>query len=89
LRHTASNIMFLGASTVNKLSQWLELVQRLTHVELSTDQDVFIWRLTSSGMFMIESLYLDFMNDHTRFLRKYIWKLIVPLNIKIVMWFRR
>jgi hypothetical protein len=27
------------------------------------------------------------MKDHTRFLRKYIWKTTVPLKIKISMWF--
>jgi hypothetical protein len=32
-------------------------------------------------------LYLDYMNDHTGFLQKYIWKMKVPLNIRILMWF--
>ena len=27
------------------------------------------------------------MNDHTVFLRKYLWKLKIPLKIKIFMWF--
>jgi hypothetical protein len=27
------------------------------------------------------------MNGHTRFLCKYLWKLKIPLNIKIFMWF--
>jgi hypothetical protein len=32
-------------------------------------------------------MYVDMMNGHTVFLRKYIWKLKVPLKIKIFMWF--
>ena len=27
------------------------------------------------------------MNGHTRFLRKYLWKLKVPLKIKVFLWF--
>jgi hypothetical protein len=43
----------------------------------------FSWSLTSSG----KSMYTDFMNDHTRYLHKYLWKLKVPLKIKTFMWF--
>jgi hypothetical protein len=32
-------------------------------------------------------MYLDLMDDHTRFLRKYMWKLKIPLKIKVCMWF--
>ena len=32
-------------------------------------------------------MYADMMNGHTYFLQKYIWKLYVPLKIKIFMWF--
>jgi hypothetical protein len=32
-------------------------------------------------------MYVDIMNGHTVFLKKYIWKMKVPLKIKIFMWF--
>jgi hypothetical protein len=32
-------------------------------------------------------MYLDYMNGHTKYLKKYIWKMKVPLKIKIFMWF--
>jgi hypothetical protein len=32
-------------------------------------------------------MYLDYMNGHTRYLRKYLWKLKIPLKIKKIMWF--
>ena len=35
----------------------------------------------------MKSMYVDCMNGHTPFLRKYLWKLKVPLKIKIFMWF--
>ena len=35
----------------------------------------------------VKSLYLDYTNDHTRFPRKYIWKMKAALKVKIFMWF--
>jgi hypothetical protein len=32
-------------------------------------------------------MYADIMNGHTVFPRKYIWKINLPLKIKIFMWF--
>ena len=81
------NITFHRALTGNKWDNWLHLVERLMQVNLADEQDVFVWRLTSSGMFTVISMYLDILNGQTRFPRKYIWKIKVPLNIKIFMWF--
>ena len=57
------------------------------HIDLTAAPDKFKWRLTFSGLFSVKSLYFDYMNDHTIYLRKYVWKLKVPLKIKIFMWF--
>jgi hypothetical protein len=35
----------------------------------------------------MKTMYLDPLNGHTVFLKKYIWKMKVPLKIKIIMWF--
>jgi hypothetical protein len=32
-------------------------------------------------------MYLDLLDDHTPYLKKYIWKIKVPLKIRIFMWF--
>jgi hypothetical protein len=40
-----------------------------------------IWRFT------VKSMYLDYMDDHTKYLHKYLWKIRVPLKIKVFMWF--
>jgi hypothetical protein len=54
---------------------------------LTEDPDVFVWKLTTNGVFSVKSMYTDMMNGHTVFLRKYLWKIKVPLKIKIFMWF--
>jgi hypothetical protein len=57
------------------------------NIQLSDEPDKFSWSLTSSRKFTVKSLYADYMNGHTVFLKKYIWKLKVPLKIRIFMWF--
>jgi hypothetical protein len=57
-------------------------------VQLSDELDKFIWNLTTNGVFTVKSMYEDLMNGHTTFLRKYLWRLKIPLKIKFFMWFR-
>ena len=56
-------------------------------VNLNDEPDCFMWKLTTSGLFTVKSMYEDLMNDHTTYLRKYLWKMKIPLKIKIFMWF--
>ena len=56
-------------------------------VQLTNEPDKFSWALTNSGIFTVRSLYLDLMSGHTVVLRKFIWKMKVPLKIRIFMWF--
>jgi hypothetical protein len=65
----------------------MHLVQCLMFVHLSTQHDVFKWNLTSNGKFTVNSMYLDMINGNNPFLWKYIWKIKVPLKIRIFMWF--
>jgi hypothetical protein len=81
------NIGFRQTLSGSRADRWIHLVQRLMNVYLTTQPDTFTWKLTTSGSFTVKSLYLDYMNDHTRFLRKYLWKIKVPLKIRIFMWF--
>jgi hypothetical protein len=37
--------------------------------------------------FLDKSMYADYMNEHTVFIRKYLWKIKVPLKIRIFMCF--
>jgi hypothetical protein len=57
------------------------------NINLSMQPNTFVWKLATSGKFTVKSFNLDFMNDHTPFLRKYLWKIKVPLKIRIFMWF--
>jgi hypothetical protein len=37
--------------------------------------------------FLVKSMYIDYMDDHTKYLHKYLWKIKVPLKIRGCMWF--
>ena len=65
----------------NNWTAWMHLCQRLMVVNLSDDPDKFIWKLTAREVFLVKSMYGDMMSGHTRFLRKYLWNLKLPLKI--------
>jgi hypothetical protein len=57
------------------------------NVQLNDEKHISVWGLTNSGQYTVNSLYLDLINDDTKYLKKYIWKMKVPLKIKIFLWF--
>jgi hypothetical protein len=56
-------------------------------VQLNEESDKFVWNLRVLGIFTVKSMYEDLMNSHNQFPSKYLWKLKLPLKIKIFMWF--
>jgi hypothetical protein len=72
LSHNPLNISFGRTLFDNRWFQWLHLIQRLTNVQLNNEKDKFVWGLTTSGQFTVKSMYLDLLNDNTKYLRKYI-----------------
>uniref|UniRef100_A0A453AJI4 Reverse transcriptase zinc-binding domain-containing protein n=1 Tax=Aegilops tauschii subsp. strangulata TaxID=200361 RepID=A0A453AJI4_AEGTS len=49
--------------------------------------DSLHWSLTTNGLFTVKSFYLDLINAGTVPRSIHIWKVKVPLRIKIFMWF--
>jgi hypothetical protein len=76
------NIAFRRVLSGNKWNDWLYLCQRLVMVQLSDNPDKFVWKLTTSHVFIVKATYLDLMNGHTKFLRTYLWKLKISLKVK-------
>ena len=89
LSHNPLNIGFRRNLHGSKWNAWLHLCQRLMQVTLTNEPDVFWWNLTTNGVFTVKSMYEDWMNDHQNSPKKYLWKLKIPLKIKIFMWFLR
>jgi hypothetical protein len=49
--------------------------------------DNFKWSLTPTWIFFIKSMNVDYINGHSRFLKKYSWRIKVPLKFRTFMWF--
>ena len=56
LGETHPNIAFRRALTGNKYERWLNLVERLMDISLSTQPDSFVWSLTNSGVYTVKSI---------------------------------
>ena len=59
------NLEFRRALTGSKWMDWLNLVERLMSISLTTEEDVFKWNLTSDGTFTVKSMYAHYLNGHT------------------------
>ena len=56
-------------------------------VQLAHQPDQLRWKLTRSGEFMEKSMYIDVINSSVIPSSKHVWKVKVPLKIKVFMWF--
>jgi hypothetical protein len=45
----------------------VHLVQQLMDVQFSDNNNVFVWNLTTSGIFYFRAVYLDYMNNGNTF----------------------
>jgi hypothetical protein len=54
-------------------------------VQLTTQPNVFKWGLTKSRLFLVKSMYIDYMDDHAKYLHKYLWKIKVSLKIRFFL----
>jgi hypothetical protein len=52
-------------------------------VNLFDEPDSFVWKLNASDVFTVKFMYEDLMNVHCDFPTKYLWRLKIPLKIKI------
>jgi hypothetical protein len=71
----------------NNLILWYSLVQRIRHVRLNTNNDVFWWNLHQHGKFSVHSMYLTLITNGSIIRNTLIWRLKIPLKIKICMWY--
>ena len=87
LQSNPLNIQFRRTLAGNRWEASLHLVRRLMEVELSQQPDRLIWKLTQNGEFSVKSMYLDVINSSVIPRSKHVWKIKVPLKIKVFMWF--
>jgi hypothetical protein len=66
---------------------WLELVTLLINVNLIDAEDSWEWKLGKNSVFSVKSMYNDLMIAEQVPVASPIWKLKIPLKIKVFMWY--
>jgi hypothetical protein len=61
------NISFRRALVDNNLRDWLALVARISHMQLTEGSDLLKWSLTKSSLFTVRSLYHHLIDTNLPF----------------------
>jgi hypothetical protein len=87
LRSQPLNVSFRRSLVRQNLIAWHQVVARVINVQLTTQRDMFFWSLQKHGRFTVRSIYKAFIVPHIVQQNHPIWKLKLPLKIKIFMWY--
>ena len=84
------NVTFKRVLLGQRLVAWNTLIQRLGDIHLSLEPDEFRWNLHVDGTFSVKSFYnAILLSDLPVDSNKKIWKMKIPLKIKIFGWYLR
>lgn len=80
-------VEFRRTLSVGEYNRWLNLLNELQEINLSSDQDYVFWALESNKTFSTKSLY-RFLTDSgvASKMAGYVWKAKLPLKIKFFLW---
>jgi hypothetical protein len=80
---TPLNISFRRGLVGSNLALWYRLVARVTPMRLNGVWDKFVWGVLQSGLFSVNSMYKALILDTRVRDSMVLWKIKVPLRIKI------
>jgi hypothetical protein len=80
------NISFKRSLVEANLQSWHNLVMRIVQVHLNDRPDIFRWSLKSDGQFSVSAMYSALLDTHMVPHNIYLWKLKIPLKIKVFLW---
>ncbi len=81
------NVSFRRALIGDNRRYWYQLVAKVCSFNLSKQSDSFKWRLKGDGTFSVNSMYKAIMYQDIIPRKSLIWKLKIPLKIKIFLWY--
>jgi hypothetical protein len=80
------SISFRRSLAGDNLAHWHNLVAKIAHVRLNDRADVFRWGFTQNWQFTVKSIYSTLITGNI-WHNKFLWKLKLPLKIKILLWY--
>uniref|UniRef100_A0A0D9X511 Reverse transcriptase zinc-binding domain-containing protein n=1 Tax=Leersia perrieri TaxID=77586 RepID=A0A0D9X511_9ORYZ len=70
----------------NNRTLWYDLIAKIMYTNLNNNEVTFKWNLHQNGQFSVRSMYLALTNNGFRDRNRGLWKLKLPLKIKIFLW---
>ena len=80
-------ISFRRALVGVTLANWTSLIQKTRQVTLTNQKDEFKWGLHQNGIFSVKSTYRAILTAQALPFNMNIWKIKIPLKIKVFMWY--
>jgi hypothetical protein len=81
------NLSFRRAIVVVKQVEWHNLSTLLAYIPLGHSKDKILWGPHRNGVFSVQSMYRFLMNTPILTHNMLLWKLKLPLKIKIFLWY--
>jgi hypothetical protein len=82
---TNLNLSFRRIIRGIKLMEWHNMLNFLSNVTLNMSSDRFVWDGHKNGIFSVQSMYHCLMNNPNDERNKKLWKLKLPLKIKVFL----
>jgi hypothetical protein len=87
LSTTPLNVAFRRSLVGANLQAWHQVVTMVVNVQLTNHRDRFVWGLHQNGLFSVKSMYRALLIAQAIPYNTLIWKLNLPLKIKIFLWY--
>lgn len=81
------NVSFRRSLVANNLIAWQQIVTRLMSIQLSNTRDTLRWSLNQNVVFKVRSMDWVKPNANVPLCHHDVWKLKLPLKIKVFMWY--
>lgn len=85
LSRNLENISFRRTLLNENFNAWSHLLLRCT--DLSSEGDVLLWKFSQNKQFLVQPMYSYLINSGYCFAHRIIWKVKIPLKIKISLWY--
>jgi hypothetical protein len=81
------NVAFRSSLVGVYLQAWHEVVGMVADVQLTNQKNRFVWELHQNVLFLFKSMYRALLETETTPYNILIWKLKLPLKIKVFLWY--
>jgi hypothetical protein len=87
LSMTSLNVAFRRFLVGVYLQEWHKVVAMVADVQLTNQRNRFVWGLHQNGLFLFKSMYKALLGSEVTPYNTLIWKLKLPLKIKVLLWY--